>query len=493
MSNTPSTNAPNSKLNALLKSTQSGRAVNGVLPKSRNLAMQVEEYVQVDGVLMARGLDLITQKKIEVELKVKAQDTQKEGSPAQRTMSDIRDVSPPGTIIQFNGCYEDKANPSRYNAYYAKTPYNVVVAEGQQKQVNFNVIPGRLIQTQSKRWAAVTYDFKNGSAINTMEQAYKDAAMLFADKRAVYIRVRVDSPSEGIKKNEAFEFFPVVESVSVEGGKNIGVVNVEASLNKIKASVLHKYWLKELSELQGYLGKEVNIDLMPIDITWGSASARRENKLTIEQKAYGLDKRNGFFSADVKMITNNDGSPARYYDTVATNLMLAELVTQQDGNTIRTATSATPLGTECRFTSISELPVVINGQLAYAPAEESVFTRRLTMDGTYAREAKSAPENKNEQAANAAPASNAAQTPAHVELNDSMAAAHVDVPDIDDSYSEGLDVDYHPSEDDYDPLAGLSNGEDLGLNLDDVLSEIDQDANAAEQQQVATQAPKMVM
>lgn len=475
-------NVTNSKLSVLLKNTQQERSVNAVLPPSRNIAMQITGYVEVGDTLIAKGVDLLTQKDIEVNLKVNTSKPVNENAVAPRTMADIKDVSPVGTIVQFNSCFEDKNKPSRYTAYQVRTPFNVIVAEGQKKHVNFNVTPGRLIQTQSKRWAAVTYDYRNGAALTSLEQTYEKAAQLFSEKKAVYIRVRVDSPAENLKKNEAFEFFPVVESVTVEGGKKIGRVDVEASLNKIKSSVVHKYWLNELESLQEHLGKEVNIDLMPIDITWGSASARRENKKTIEQKAYALDKRNGFFSPEVKMITNSDGSPARYYDTVATNIMLAELVTTQDGQTIRTATSATALGTECNFTSISELPIAIDGRLAYQPDEQSIFRRRLTMDGTYAREVKPADDLTNDkaQAAEKAPQAQApvseAQALAHQDANDSLHAAELVVPDVDDSIIGAMDEHYHPADDEYDPLAGLADGlsvEEIIEALDDLDGEAD--------------------
>jgi hypothetical protein len=398
-------------LKSLISSTKESGAKVAVLRDSKTLAVQITGYKEADGQLLAVGTDITTQKVVEVALISRLKPN---GEKANRDMSDIKAVSPEGSVVLFQNCFQD-GKTSVYTSYYAQTPHNVELKEGQDKSVAVLVGPARTIITDSGRVAVALYKIEEGQAVTGAEKAYTEAAKLFADGKSVYLRVRVDAEQDGQKyvNNEAFECYPVYDKVDIGGGVMRNEVNVEASVARLKESAINKHWIANYAAIKQAIGDGFNIDMMPVDLVWYGTARKNDGKEIPEVKRYALGERNGLFASAIEEFRTDGGDKVRKYNSVATNMIVPTMTLTDASGTRTMVLGANTLSTRPTFVQTHDLPIFIGGELAYQPSKDKSFTRIMKGDGTFtlprAPEQQAAPVAKAEAVATEAPTKTVAE------------------------------------------------------------------------------------
>lgn len=478
----------NAKLTELLKKSKNadGKAVASA--QYKNIPVQITGYQNEGNDLVAKGINSLTNQEVTVSLRTYQVE---EGKTPPRDMAAIKEVAPEGTIVVFERAFQDAKDPSKFVSYQARTPFNTRATEQYgSKEVELFVAPGRLIQTPGGRWGAVTFDYKNGMAMTSPSDVYEKASELFKDGRGAYLRFRVKN-EDGTCENRSISIAPVWQTVDAGGGKKVSMVNVEASLQKLKESELCQMWLGNFDSIEENVGNDLFIDMMPTDMTWGGAAAFRDKKLAPEQRSYGLGKIKGFFSPEVRYSKDEDGTTSKIKDTVVTNMILAKQIAETaDGKAI-TLTLASPLGSQANFTSIDDLPIIIDGEPAYMPSTDKIFVRVKKSDGTYTKPNAENPAKENQAAKN--------EDAAQAEVPSAEKAQDVDVPNIDDIDVDDMHIDdsHAPtiSEEEYaEQLAAMGDDAFAGLediSIDEILEGMQDEVPADENE--ATQAAKMTM
>lgn len=457
-----------SNLKDLLNKTKSAASKSMVLPESFTIPLVISGYKEENGEYYAKGTNFTNGQECTVKLVTQLKE---DGTKRNRSMADIEEVSPVGSTVIFQSCFPDKDNSNRFTSYYAQTPHNIIEAEGQTKEVSILVQPTRLLKTKAGRVASVLYGVTEGQNATSQKEAYDAAAKLFGDKKGVYMRVRLNTEQDGetIEQNEAFEFFPVYDkAVDENGNTTSSEVNVEQSLRKITESTMGQLWLSQLDDgLKDYIGNGVDIDIMPMEILWSGVARIRDGKSIIEDSRFGLGKPNGLFASETEIFQDENNQKMRKYNNVATNMIVSKMTLTDASGERSMFLGASAFSTKAKFVNNHNLPIVVNGERKFMPAQDKFFIRNAKSDGTFELERKEAPV----AAVAAAPAEQNASTQVEVEA---PVVAAVEAPAAAEVEMDDIEIDL-PAQDVQDDI--MQNMESdfggLDIDIDDVLSDFD--------------------
>lgn len=385
-------------LQDMIAKTKSIDAKNIILKESRTIPVLISGYVTENNQRLATGEDLTTGEQIKVSLVTKLNEN---GEKKQRDMDDIELVSPAGSTVVFQNCFADEKTQV-ITSYYAQTPQNVELKDGQKKQVDITVQPGRLIKSNTGRIAAAIYNVENGESVTNKDALLSKAAELFANGQSVYLRVRLDVEQDGahLKQNEAFEFYPKYERITLKDGTIKNEVDVKSSVKNLSDSDFSQLWLDNLENFGDMLGNGIEIDMVPVELVWYGVARTRDGKDIPEAKRYGLGNNSGLFAAQIEQFRNEDGQSSRKYNTTLTNLVLSKMTLEDSDGSRQMLLGVSTLSTRPTFITSNELPFYCEQSgKQYTPNPEKVFARLLKSDGTFAlpKSKDAAPEEAKEQ------------------------------------------------------------------------------------------------